>query len=125
MKKEIKDFDDLEIYQLALDLADWVYDITLNFPSDEKFNVISQLKRASTSIGANIAEGYGRFHYKENIQYCRQARGSLTETKHFLIFSKRRKFISQEVLDKFLPIYSRLTVKINNYIRSIKKSATL
>ena len=121
MRKEIRDFDDLEIYQLALDLADWLYDITTDFPAEEKYNIVSQLRRAATSIGANIAEGYGRFHYKENIQYCRQARGSLAETKHFIIFSKRRKYVTQEILEEFLAKYKQLQIKINNYIKSIGK----
>jgi len=115
----IKDFDDLQIYQLALDLAEWVYDITIVFPQDEKYNVTSQLRKAVTSIGANLAEGYGRFHYKENIQFCRNARGSLSETKHFMIFSKRRGYIMQETLEEFLIKYKDLQVKINNYIKSI------
>jgi len=115
----IKDFDDLKVYQLVLGLAEWVYNITAEFPSEEKYNVISQLRRASTSIGANIAEGYGRFHYKENIQFCRNSRGSLAETKHFMIFSKRRSYITQEILEEFLVKYKNLQVKINNYIKSI------
>ena len=63
-KKAIKDFDDLEIYQLALDLADWMYDITSGFPADEKYNTVSKLRKAVTSIGANIAEVYCSVHYK-------------------------------------------------------------
>ena len=121
MERKIRDFDDLQIYQLALSLADWIYDITAGFPSKELYNVVSQLRRAATSVGANIAEGYGRFHYKENIQYCRQARGSLAETKHFMLFSKKRKYIVQKILDDFLAKYRDLQVKINNYIKSIGK----
>ena len=120
----IRDFDDLEIYQLSLDLADWIYELTTEFPSEEKYNVTSQVRDAVTSIGANIAEGFGRFHYKENIQFCRQARGSLSETKHFMIFSKRRKYISQEAYEQFLTNYKKLQIKINNYINSIGKKHT-
>ena len=119
----IKDFDDLEIYKLAEDLAGWIYDLTDKFPSDEKFNVISQLRRAVTSVGANIAEGYGRFHYKENIQFCRQARGSLVEIKHFMLFSKKRNYITENILNHFLSKYKQLQIKINNYINCIGKTA--
>jgi four helix bundle protein len=121
MAGEIRDFDDLEVYQLALDLANWIYDLTSNFPSEERFNVTSQVREAATSIGANIAEGYGRFHYKENIQFCRQARGSLSETKHFMIFSNKRKYVSDEIYKEFLQKYKQLQIKINNYINSIGK----
>lgn len=122
-KRAIKDFDDLEIYQLALNLADWIYELTMSFPLQEKYNIVSQLRRATTSIGANIAEGYGRFHYKENIQFCRQARGSLAETKHFMLFSQKRKYITAEVLDDFLGRYRQLQIKINNYIKSIGRAS--
>jgi four helix bundle protein len=120
----IKDFDDLEVYQLALELADWMYDLTAGFPEEERYNVISQLRKAATSIGANIAEGYGRFHYKENIQFSRQARGSLSETKHFMLFSKRRKYIADKEYLEFSDKYRNLQVKLNNYINSIGKKST-
>jgi four helix bundle protein len=115
----IRDFDELEVYQLSFDLADWIYDLTAKFPDDEKYNLISQLRRASTSIGANIAEGYGRFHYKENQQFCRQARGSLTECKHFILFAYKRKYISLSERDEFINKYTKLKIKLNNYINSI------
>ncbi len=115
----VKDFDELDVYKLALGLSEWIYDITSEFPKEEKYNIISQLRRAVTSIGANLTEGYGRFHYKENIQFCRNARGSLSETKHFMIFSKRRGYITQDILNEFLKKYRELQVKINNYIKSI------
>lgn len=119
VNKEVKDFNDLNIYQLANELADFIYNITESFPREEKFNLVSQLRRAATSIGANIAEGFGRYHYKENIQFCRQARGSLLEVKHFILFSHKRNFIDQDTLDKFLKDYITLKVKLNNYINSI------
>jgi len=121
MVNTIKDFKDLEIYKLSLELANWIYDLTAKFPDDEKYNVTSQLRRAATSIGANIAEGFGRFHYKENIQFTRQARGSLSETNHFMLFSKDRSYINEEVYKEFGDKYRNLQVKINNYINSIGK----
>ena len=121
----VKDFDDLEIYRLALDLADWIYDLTTEFPTAERYNVTSQLRKAATSIGANIAEGYGRFHYKENIQFCRQARGSLSEVKYFLLFSLKRNYISMNNYEEFLKEYRNLQVKINNYINSILRKSTI
>ncbi|MFH1228228.1 MAG: four helix bundle protein [Planctomycetota bacterium] len=115
----IKDFDDLDVYKLSFDLADWIYDLTANFPEDEKYNLVSQLKRAGTSIGANIAEGYGRFHYKENQQFCRQARGSLTECKHHILFSHKRKYVTDGEKELFISRYTILKIKLNNYIKSI------
>ena len=63
---KITDFHELEVYRLAENWADWIYDITENFPSEEKYGLSSQLRRAAVSIGGNIAEGFGRYFFKEN-----------------------------------------------------------
>ncbi|MDI6740362.1 MAG: four helix bundle protein [Candidatus Edwardsbacteria bacterium] len=120
-KKEIHDFTDLEIYQLALDLAEWVYQGTINFPKEEQYSLTSQVRRSSNSIGANIAEGWGRYTYKERIHFCIIARGSLAETKHHLIFSHRMKYISDEMLDIYFAKHKNLSVKLNNYIDSLHR----
>lgn len=72
-----RDFRDLEIWKLAKELRKEVHLLCKNFPIEEKYRLADQLIRALRSVTANIAEGYGRFHYKEIIQFCRQARGSL------------------------------------------------
>jgi four helix bundle protein len=113
------DFDELEVYRLATDLACWIYELTAKLPESERYNLISQLRRAATSVSANIAEGFGRYHYKENIQYCRMARGSLSETKSHLILCLRLGFVDKPKYDEFLPQYRTLSVKLNNYIKAI------
>ena len=115
----VKDFDELEVYKLAEDLTIFVYKLIKDFPKEERYNVIEQTKKASCSIGANVAEGYGRFHYKENIQFCRQARGSLAEVKHFMKLAKELKYISTDLYEEFLKKYDTLKIKLNNYINSI------
>ncbi|PIU61291.1 MAG: four helix bundle protein [Armatimonadetes bacterium CG07_land_8_20_14_0_80_40_9] len=117
----VKDFDELEVYKMAGELTRLVYSLTEEFPEKEKFNIVSQLRRAVASIGANIAEGYGRFHYKENVQFCRQARGSLAEVKHFLILSKELKYVPESKYLDFLEKYENLKIRLNNYIKSIGK----
>jgi four helix bundle protein len=116
----IKDFTDLVIYQLALDLAEWIYQVTANFPKEETYNLTSQLRRSAASIGANIAEGWGRYTYKERIRYCIIARGSLAETKHHVLFSHRLKYINDEILSQYYSSHKNLSVRINNYISSIE-----
>jgi four helix bundle protein len=117
----IKDFDDLEIYRLSIDLTCWVYEITAKFPDSERYNLVSQLRRSASSVSANIAEGFGRYHYKENIHFCLMARGSLSETKSHLILAQRLNFIDRKIYDKFLSDYRNLSVKLNNYIKAIGK----
>ena len=78
-KGKIVTFEDLKVYQMASSFRKKIYALIKILPPEEKYNLSSQMRRASVSLTNNIAEGYGRFHYQENIQYCRQARGSLSE----------------------------------------------
>lgn len=72
-----------------------IYIITKDFPTDEKYGLISQMRRASSSIGANIAEGFERYHFKDKIRFYYQARGSIAEIQNFLLLSRDLKFITQ------------------------------
>ena len=87
-KTKARLFLDLEVYQLAKDLAVNLSQRTKKFPREETYRIIDQLLRAAYSIGANIAEGYGRYHRKELIKFLYNARGSLMEVHHFLILAK-------------------------------------
>jgi four helix bundle protein len=86
----------LEVWQRAKDFALHVYRGVLPLlPSKEKWNLGSQLRRSSLSISANIAEGYGRFYYQENVRFCYNARGSLEETLSLLLFAFEANFIPE------------------------------
>ena len=76
--------EELEVYQLAEQIADLIWDVCTSWNWFARDTVGKQLVRSADSIGANIAEGYGRFSFKENIQICYYARGSMYETKHWL-----------------------------------------
>ena len=72
-------FETLDVWRKGRELRIVIRNLTITFPREEKYRLADQMIRASRSVTNNIAEGYGRFHYQENIQYCRQARGSLYE----------------------------------------------
>jgi four helix bundle protein len=80
----IRDFKDLEVWRAARELRKEIYRAARGLPDFEKFGLASQLRRAATSVTANLAEGFGRFGYQENAQLCRQARGSLYEVRDHL-----------------------------------------
>ncbi len=88
-------FEDLIVYQKALDIVEDAYRITRLFPSEERFALTSQLQRAATSIVANIAEGCGRFHNTEQIQFLRMSRGSAYECVALLQIAKRLKVVNE------------------------------
>ena len=90
------------------------------FPKDESYNLKTQLLRSSRSVTANIAEGFGRFHFQENIQFCRQARGSLTETLEHLITARDEGYIDEEMLLEAHRNYTGCLLQINGYIKLIQ-----
>lgn len=97
--ENFKTFEDLECWKEARKLRIHVKNYILSkFPENEKFDLTLQLSRSSRSIGNNISEGFGRFHYQENIQFCRIARGSLTETLDHCIIAFDESYISQDEL---------------------------
>lgn len=79
MFKDWKTFEDLDVYKLAREFRKEIFKLIKKLPDEEKYNLASQMRRASTSLTNNIAEGHGRFSYQENIQFVRQSRGSLEE----------------------------------------------
>ena len=122
MKKKINDFTDLEVYNLSVDLAREIYSLTSRFPSEEKFGVTNQLRRATSSVGANTAEGFGRFHKKDFIRFLYNSRGSLYETQHFLILSNKLDYLNSNKLKEFNIKIKNLGIKLNNLISSIYSS---
>ena len=114
--------EDLEAWKKGREFRKEVSKFCKTLPKDEKFRLLDQLVRSSRSITANIAEGHGRFHYQENIQYCRQARGSLLECKDHLYCSFDEGFIKKEELNSFFTRFDELLKIINGYILYLKKS---
>jgi four helix bundle protein len=88
------------------------------FPVDERFALVQQLRRAATSITANIAEGFGRYSFQENIQFCRQARGPAYEVRDHLTTAVDQGYISPEVCHSLDQLAQRVIQTRNGYIRS-------
>lgn len=121
-KRPISTFEDLEVWKFGAELRRQISLICKSFPKIELYRLTDQLIRASRSVTANIAEGYGRFHYQENIQYNRQARGSLYEILDHLIVAFEENYIDQSEY-KDLRNQTIITIKlVNGYINYLKKS---
>lgn len=87
-------FEKLDVWQLAVQFADQIYDVTAQFPSDERFGLTNQLRRAGVSISANVAEGSGRGSPKDFARFIEIAYGSLMEIVSHIRIAKNRKFLS-------------------------------
>ncbi|MBO6660371.1 MAG: four helix bundle protein [Roseivirga sp.] len=117
-----KNFKDLEIWKKGRLLRNEISKLTKTFPSEEKYKLVDQMIRASRSVTANIAEGYGRYHYQENIQFCRHSRGSLTELQDHLTVALDEEYISAEVENKFDNKIEECIRMLNGYIRFLTNS---
>ena len=110
---------DLEVYKLSEEISDMIWNIVLGWDYFAKDTIGKQLVKASDSIAANIAEGYGRYHFKENKNFCYFARGSLEETKTWLRKSIRRGLVDKSKHQELFDIIKKLPKLLNSYIKSI------
>ena len=112
-------FEDLEVYQLAVDLAAQVYPLTATFPDSERFGLISQARRAATSVTLNIAEGRGRGSDKDFARFLYQARGSLLEVVSAFHLAERLSFTTREKTQTLLKAAHQLNSKLTAFIRKL------
>ncbi len=122
IENKMESFEQLDVYKKARELRIFVSRVLEKLPKEEKFALFMQTKRSSRSISNNIAEGFGRFHFQENIQFCRIARGSLTETLDHLIIALDEGYLTKEDLNDFRGLYNSCLRLINGYIAYLKKA---
>ncbi|MES2139145.1 MAG: four helix bundle protein [Bacteroidota bacterium] len=113
--------EELDVYQLSMEFGENIWDIAINWSFLAQDTIGKQMIRSSDSIAANIAEGYGRFHYKENKQFCYYSRGSVLETKTWLRKANSRKLITEDQHSLFITKLETIHIKLNAYIKSIGK----
>ncbi len=121
IQRQMRNFEELELYRECRKFRKDVSILVKSFPKDEKYRLTDQLLRCSRSITANIAEGHGRYHYQENIQFCRQARGSLCESLDHLICALDEKYIDDTQLNDFRKTYDQCLKLLNGYIFYLNK----
>jgi len=92
----LQTYKELKVWQKAIDLVEQVYLLTKELPNDEKFGLVSQMRRAAVSVPANIAEGYGRTHRGDYLRHLSVARGSLLELETHLVMAGRLRFAGEE-----------------------------
>lgn len=113
--------EDIEVYNLAETFAEDIWNIVIALPTIAKDTMGKQLIRSAESISANIAEGFGRYHYKDNKNFCYYSRGSIIETKSWLRKALSRKLISEKEYSTLLQKLETIHLKLNIYIKYIGK----
>ena len=120
-----KTFENLEVWKIGRSLCRKLYQIAKTLPAHERYNLSSQIRADAISLTSNIAEGFGRFHYKENVQFCRIARGSACEARDHLLTCLDEHYISSgqyQELDQELTTFLRT---LNAYIKAIGTPKTI
>jgi four helix bundle protein len=119
---KIRSYRDLRVWQEGMGLAEACYLLTKRFPRDELFGMTSQIRRAATSVPANIAEGYGRNSKGDYIQFLRISQGSLKELETHLMLSTRIGLVAESGTKNLLEECDRLGKMLHRLIRSLQSS---
>ena len=116
----IQHYRQLKVWQKAMELAEQCYGVTRAYPNEERFGLVSQIRRAAVSVPANIAEGQGRFHTKEFLNHLSMARGSLLEVETLLLLSERVGFLNQELLAGLLSISDEVSRMLSGLRKALE-----
>ena len=119
----IKSLESLETWCKAKEFSLRIYrEVLTVLPPEEKWNLNQQIRRSCLSIPANIAEGYGRYYYQDNIRFCYIARGSLEETLSHLVVAREMNYLAKSLFDSLGQDGEKLTQLINGHIGYLKRS---
>ncbi|NLT96369.1 MAG: four helix bundle protein [Clostridia bacterium] len=116
-----KSFRNLEVWEISHQLVLEIYNSNINFPSNEKYGIESQLKRAVVSVPANIVEGYKRQHLKEYINFLSIAQGSLSEVEYYLILIRDLNYIDESTYLKLIAKVEKIDRMLESLIYKLKK----
>jgi four helix bundle protein len=117
----LRSYRELEVWNVAMDLATACYSVTKSFPKDELFGMTSQVRRAAASIPANIAEGQGREHTKEFLKHLSIARGSLKELETHLLLSQRVGLLKEPDLAPLLTLCDRVSQMLSRLRQALRR----
>lgn len=123
MKQDIKTFEDLECWKLARKVRMRISELSKKFPKEETYSLTQHIKKTARSITDNIAEGYGRFHFQENIQFCRISRGSTYEATNQLIEAHDENYITDAELTEIRELIEEFLRVLNGYINYLNRQA--
>ena len=116
----LKSYRDLIVWQRSIDLTGKIYSCTRQFPKEEIYGIVSQMRRAAVSIASNIAEGHGRNSTGEYRQFLGISKGSLYELETQLIVSNKVGYLSDEMLDNLLNNCDEISRLLNGLLKSLR-----
>ena len=114
-------FEDLECYQLALEVMAQIHAFSKTLPADEKYDLYAQIRRSSKGVTGNIGEAYGRYHYLDSLRYYSIARGELNETLARLIDAKVLNYIDQPNFDELYKLIRQAEQALNGFMSYVRR----
>jgi four helix bundle protein len=120
-EKGKRGFEDLECYQLALEVMARIHAFSKLLPADEKYDLYAQIRRSSKSVTGNIAEAYGRYHYLDSLRYYSIARGELNETLAHLINARVLEYINQNDFDSLYKLIRQAEQSLNGFMSYVRR----
>ena len=118
---EYKSFEEMTVWQKAIDLAVKIHNLTERLPRKEDFGLTSQIRDSALSVSGNIAEGFGRNHTRDKLKFYYNARGSLAETKSHLIYGYKVEYFHKLEFEEFSKLIMEVWKEINSLISSLSK----
>ena len=121
MDQPVRSYQDLTVWQKAMELVTKIYQVSNKFPRDEVFALTSQLRRAAISVPSNIAEGQGRSSRKEFIYFLGNAKGSLSEAETQILIARNLSYVSDEDLNTLLELSAEVGRILNGLLTSLRE----
>jgi len=113
-------FEEMPVWQKAMDLAVKIFHLTEKLPRKEDFGLTSQIRRSALSVSGNLAEGFGRKHTKDKLNFYYDSRGSLAETKNHLIYGHRVGYFTQKEFRENINLTGEIWKELNSLIASME-----
>ena len=113
-------FEEMPVWQKAMDLSVKIYSLTERLPKKEDFGLTSQIRRSALSVSGNLAEGFGRKHTKEKLNFYYDSRGSLSETKNYLIYGNKVGYFTENELKENINLVDAIWKELNSLIVSLR-----
>ena len=114
-----KDFQDLPVWKIAMNVSTEIFNVTENLPRKEDYGLTSQIRRSSLSISDNIAEGFGRQHKLDKSKFYIYSRGSAYETKNQLIYGNRVGYFTDAVIIKLIELIEEVIASLNKILKML------
>ena len=116
-------FEDMPVWQKAMELAVKIFNLTETLPKKEDYSLTSQIRRSSLSVSGNIAEGFGRKHTKDKLNFYYHSRGSLSETKSHLIYGRKVGYFEKKEFEDLSNFIDGIWKELNSLINSLTKNS--